>query len=142
MRKNLEKISQPDSSVETRLKPILVDAIDYGIGGARIKLELDIPDGVSFPVDSIQLVHLVRSLVSASASVLEEHGEISVTVWEAGESLEIEVADNGPALDLRPRFLPLAAATLGADLVWQNCPQGGAAVTAVVPRVKPKRSAA
>ena len=143
MRKNAEKFSQSESLGEAEgLKQLLVEAVNRGIGSAMIQLDLDIPEGVSFPVEPTQLTQLVQSLVSASASVLEEHGEISFTVWAAGETLEIEVADNGPALELRPRYLPMAAGTLGAELVWQNCPQGGAAVTVVVPRVKPKRSAA
>lgn len=143
MRINSENFSRAESSVNAEgLKRLLVEAVIRGIGSAVIQLDLDIPDGVCFPVDPTQLTQLVQSLVSASASTLEENGEISFTVWQAGELLEIEVADNGPALESRPRYLPLALGTLGAELVWQNCPQGGAAVTVVVPRVKPKRSAA
>ena len=143
MRKKLEKPERPQEGWESfDLAQSLADAAVAGVGESGLRLELDIPQALCFPADPTSLVQLVYSLVGSAASNLEEDGEITVTAWEAGEALEIEVADNGPAIQSRPRFIPLAVARLGAELVWQNCPQGGAAVTVVVPRVAPKRSVA
>lgn len=143
MRKKIEKLGSAENSTDVSdLSKRLVAAAVRGVGNAHVRLEMDIPAELSFPRDSEKLAQLVQSLVGSAVASLECDGEIAVTAWQAGETLEIEVADSGPAVQDRPRFLPLAVGALGAELVWQNCPQGGAAVTVVVPRVAPKRSAA
>lgn len=146
MRQNQEKNKLAGGDNVCPVSQLVREAVWAGVGDAAIRVELDLPDVIEFPVDPVLFSRLVQSLTRAAAESLQNKansvGEISVTAWQAGETLEIEVADNGPPLDARPRYLPLTAAQLGADLVWQACPQGGAAVTAVITRSAAKRSAA
>jgi signal transduction histidine kinase len=147
MRQNQEKIQLVgDHDIPCRVSRLVREAVWAAIGDAAIRVELDVPERIEFPVDPVLFSRLVQSLTRAAAEALQNKpnsgGEICITAWQAGETLEIEVADNGPPLDDRPRYLPLTAAQLGADLLWQACPQGGSAVTAIISRSAAKRSAA
>lgn len=142
-RKNFEKSGLAENELPRPcLSQLITAAVAVGVGEADIRVELDVPESLTFPVDPAGVSLLVQSLVSSAVACLDSDGEITVTAWQAGELLEIEIADNGPAIQTRPRFIPHVAAALGCQLVWQNCPQGGAAVTVVVPRLVAKRSAA
>lgn len=76
-----------------------------------------------------QVRDLVRALVRQSLQEMEEGGELAITAWSDGERVELEIADTGRSVTLRPMRLPLVAAVIGARMHWQDCPQGGAAVT-------------
>ena len=121
---------------------MIADAAREGIGSRTVKLEVDVPELLVWPASTEAIGTLVGALVRGAVDNLGPGGEILVTAWQRGEVLEIEVADNGPALDSRPQRLPMSAAALGAELVWQNCPQGGAAVTAILTRAERLREAA
>jgi signal transduction histidine kinase len=143
MRENFQKLDlEAKSHSPSKLSQVLIDAVRSATNGIGLEIELDVPAGLDFPVDHDQIRLMVHSLTRAAAKAVEAGGEITLTAWQAGESLEIEVADNGPPLEQRPRYLPMSAAALKAELIWQNCPQGGAAVTAVIARHALKRSAA
>lgn len=124
------------------LRSLLSQAAHDAIGDAPVGLEIDIPAEARFPVDSDRLAALVTAMVRGSLDCLPSVGEIMLTVWPTAGGLEIEVADNGPSVESRPHRLPMVAASLGAELVWQNCPQGGAAVTAKLRRPLALREAA
>lgn len=109
---------------------LLRQAARDAIGAADIHLEIDAPADARCPVDPGCLMELVTAMVRGSIACLPADGEIVLTLWQTESTCEIEVADNGPAIESRPRRLPLAAASLHAEMLWQNCPQGGAAVTA------------
>ena len=143
MRENQEKIPNSEVLAENAgLCRSLAAAVGLGVEGSSVAVELDFPEFIRFPVAEELLCQLVQALVRGAVASFESHGELYVTAWEASDSLEIEVADSGPALEGRPRILPIAAAALNAKLVWQNCPQGGVAVTAMIPRVRAVRFAA
>ena len=111
-------------------------------------VELDIPSHLHCPADGDAIAQLVGTLVGSSleACTESEHGEVPcellITACELGGRVEIEVADNGPAADSRPHRIPLVTAQLNANLFWQDCPQGGVAVTVVIPVSQQVRKAA
>ncbi len=115
------------------------------IAGRKVSLELDVPDDLETTFASASLCQLVESLVRGSMDHLDEQdgrSELSISIWNLGNRLELEVADNGSAIETRPHLFPMIAAAMGIQLLWQNCPQGGAAVTAILPHVAGRREAA
>ena len=126
----------------SRYSTLLREAALAGLGTARPRLEIDLPAGWQSPLDDQVLVTLVRSLVKASIECAEDCGELLITICESDDVVEIEVADDGPPLQERAQRLPMAAAAVGAELVWQDCPQGGVALTAIIPRAQRRRLAA
>lgn len=146
MNQNPKNLKSPLAGGTPPLRTLLCQAARRAIEGAAvsvepISLEFDIPEDAAFPQPQ-QLAELVSALVRGSLDCLPDGGEIMLTFWQASDHCEIEVADNGPAAEARPHRLPMIAAALGAELVWQNCPQGGAAVTARLRRTASIREAA
>lgn len=127
---------------DVSLRPLLTQAARVAVGDSPVRLEFDIPADAQSPVDPECLVELVRAMVRGSLDCLSADGEIMLTFWQTADSCEIEIADNGPAIESRPRRLPMVAASIGAEMLWQNCPQGGAAVTAKLRRPLALRDAA
>lgn len=109
--------------VESVTAPLLI------AHSAPICLEIDIDISVQVPADPARTVDLVKTLVGQAIDEMPEGGDLYVTACETARGLELEVADTGRDIDQRPKNLPLAAAAIGAQVAWQNCPQGGAAVT-------------
>lgn len=100
---------------------------------AAIALETDIQEGIPVPADAVATAELLRTLISQAIEEMPEGGELTVTACETQGGVELEIADTGRQAEHRWQRLPLAAASLGAELSWQNCPQGGAAVTVRFP---------
>jgi hypothetical protein len=106
-------------------------------------LEVDIDAKIDVPADPVATVELVRTLTRQALSVMPDGGDLVVTGCETPAGVELELADTGVDVESRARNLPLAAAAIGAEVRWQNCPQGGGAVTIVFPRrVQSRRRAA
>jgi hypothetical protein len=115
------------------------------IAGRAVSLEWDVPTDLETTFAPESLCQLVESLVRGSMDHLDEQdgtSELSVSIWNLGNRLELEVADNGSSIESRPQRFPLIAASMGVQLLWQNCPQGGAAVTAILPNAAGRREAA
>jgi hypothetical protein len=98
-----------------------------------ICFELNVPIDLMTTADRARLSDLVRSLVLDSLEQMADGGELTVTGCQTAHGVELEIADTGSDIDSRGTQLSLAAATLGCKPQWQNCPQGGAAVTLVLP---------
>ncbi len=96
---------------------------------APIALEMDIDAELAVPADAVQTAELVRTLVNQAIDEMPEGGDLVVTACETAAGVELELADTGGDIQQRAQRLPMAAAAIGARLVWHNCPQGGAAVT-------------
>ncbi len=96
---------------------------------APIALEMDIRADLSVPADPVNTADLVRILVNQATAEMPDGGDLTVTACETARGIELEIADTGGDIGQRAQRLPMAAAAIGAQLVWQNCPQGGAAVT-------------
>jgi len=112
-----------------------------------LRLEIDVPADVDCPLGPKLLTSLLRGMLLSALDGGHENGgheisELLITVCSLGETFEVEVADDGPALQLRQQRFPMIAATAGAELIWQDCPQGGVAVTAVMRRQIHRRIAA
>lgn len=110
--------------------------------------ELDISPHLQAPGDAETIAQLVGTLIDSALEACADDDqcvgpcELLITACELDGRVEIEVADNGPAVEYRPRRIPLVTAQLNANLFWQDCPQGGVAVTAVIPKSQQARKAA
>lgn len=109
---------------------------------APICFELDMPVDLMTTADRGRLGDLVTSLVRESLEQMPDGGELTVTGCQTGHGVELEIADTGSDVESRGNRLSLAAAALGCKPQWQNCPQGGAAVTLVLPFSDTVRKAA
>lgn len=98
---------------------------------APIALEMDIDGALSVPADAVRTADLIRTLVNQAIDEMPDGGDLTVTACQTARGIELEVADTGGDIQQRAQRLPMAAAAIGAKLSWQNCPQGGAAVTVV-----------
>ena len=114
--------------VETVIGQILIQC------KAPICLELDIDTAIEVPADPERIVSLLETLVAQSLEQMEGGGDLTVTAYQSPVEVELELADTGCDVEKRPKRLPIVAATIGASLSWQNCPQGGGAVTIRFPR--------
>jgi hypothetical protein len=100
---------------------------------APVCFELNVPIDLMTTADRSRLSDLVGSLVRSSLTQMPEGGELTVTGCMTANGVELEIADTGSDVESRSHQLSLAAAALGCKPQWQNCPQGGAAVTIVLP---------
>ena len=96
---------------------------------APVCLELDVDASLGIPADPQQTADLIRSLVNQALSEIPDGGDLMVTSCHSSGNIELEIADSGCDIQDRSQRLPMAAAAIGAELNWQNCPQGGGAVT-------------
>ena len=97
-------------------------------------LEVDIDTEMGIPADPTHTVDLIGALVKQALAQMPESGELSITAVETAAGIELELADTGARVESRPTSLPMAAAAIGAQVTWQNCPQGGAAATIIFAR--------
>ena len=109
--------------VETVTAPLLVQH------AAPVCMEVDIDSDLGIPADATQTAELIRTLVTQALAEMPEGGDLNITACETERGIELEFADNGCDVKERAQSLPLVAAAIGAKLNWQNCPQGGGAVT-------------
>ncbi len=109
--------------VESVIAPLLIEH------SAAVCLEVEIDAEIGVPADANRTVDLIRALVSQSLDEMPDGGDLTVTACETHHGVELELADTGCGVESRVTRLPLAAAAIGAGVKWQNCPQGGAAVT-------------
>ena len=109
--------------VESVTAPLLIEHT------APICLEIDIDMSLEVPADPGRTVELLKTLVGQSLAEMPKGGDLSITAVETSHGVELELADTGCDIQDRATRLPLAAAAIGAQVTWQNCPQGGAAVT-------------
>ncbi len=103
---------------------------------ARICLEVDIDMDLRVNFDSASLSQLIDSLVRQALIEMPTGGELTITACETLTGVELEIADTGQDVNLRACKLPMIAASMAAEMEWQNCPQGGGAVTARLPRYR------
>ena len=109
---------------------------------APIVFELTIALDLMTTAHRGHLSQLVESLVSDSLREMPEGGELTVSGCQTANGVELEIADTGSDAEHRSRVLSISAASLGCKPHWQNCPQGGAAVTIVLPFSNIARKAA
>jgi hypothetical protein len=100
---------------------------------APVCLELDIELELPVPSDSQRTADLITALSQQALQAMPDGGDLMITACETDAGIELEIADSGIDVANRERHLPIAAAAINADLTWQNCPQGGVAVTILFP---------
>ncbi len=120
---NPESCSCLAALIETVIGPLLI------AHEAPVCLELDVPTELPIPADPKQTAQLLESLVQQSLVQMADGGDLMIMACRTASGIEMELADSGADIDHRPCSLPLPAAAIGANLRWQNVPQGGAAVT-------------
>ncbi len=109
--------------VESVIAPLLIQH------ASPVCLELDIDTALPVPADASKTVELLKTLVSQSLLEMPEGGDLMVTACETPAGIELELADTGCDVGEREKRFPMSAAAIGAAVTWQNCPQGGGAVT-------------
>ncbi|QDV65885.1 histidine kinase [Crateriforma conspicua] len=124
----------PGASVSLALLVETVTAPMLMAHPAPVCLEVDIDPSIPVPADPALTTRVVRSIASQVLAELDAGGDLMITACQTDSAVELEIADDGPDIDKRSRSIPIAVAEAGAKLNWQNCPQGGAAVTIVFPR--------
>ncbi len=105
-------------------------------------VEIDCPSNIGIPGPLKPTTDLVDALVAQASRQMEDAGELTVIAWESADVCELEVSDSGADIEHRDCSAPIACTLAGADLIWQNCPQGGAAVTARFEKRLSQRKAA
>lgn len=113
--------------VETVASPLLMSH------PAPVCLEVEIDPAIQLPVDGPLFCQLIDSLIRQSLAEMPRGGELTVTGCQTVTGVDLEIADSGQEVSQRACKLPMVAASMSADIRWQNCPQGGAAVTVSIP---------
>lgn len=109
---------------------------------SRVLLEVDLSIGLMTTADNEQLKSLISTLIVSSLREMPNGGELTISACQTAHGVELEIADTGSDAESRNSLLPFSAAALGCKPHWQNCPQGGAAVTIVLPFSNAVRKAA
>lgn len=108
----------------------------------RFLVDIDIPGEIPIPAPLFPLTELVTALIQRATGSMEPGGEIAFVGWESAEACELEIADTGHGVIQRDCQLPPSSPLANADLRWQDCPQGGAAVTLRFAKRQSSRQAA
>lgn len=121
-------------AAEVPLLEVLQRTTSQRLEGVRCRVDYDIPATIRTPGPTAAIDQLVGALIDGAVSEAgDEPLELLITACPIGNTVEIEIADNGPPLASRTKRIPWSAAPLRAHLYWQDCPQGGVAVTAIIP---------
>ncbi len=108
-------------------------------GSLTIDVEIDSCCPVPGPIEAVR--EALDCLVRQAVSEMDE-GELSLIAWQGDSYLELEIADTGRPCEQRSVIIPLAVARLGCQLIRQNVPQGGTAVTLRFPLARLNAEAA
>lgn len=92
-------------------------------------VEVDIPEDIGIPAPPVPLVELITALVQQASLQMRSGGEMTFIGWESDNTCELEIADSGRDVHQRRCEVPRAIQATGGQVKWNNCPQGGAAVT-------------
>ncbi|MCD0459194.1 HAMP domain-containing histidine kinase [Roseiconus lacunae] len=113
--------------VESVTAPLLIEH------AAPVCLEVDIDVELPVPCDNTRAADLITTLSRQALNAMPDGGDLMITACKTASGIELEIADSGIETDERERSIPIAAAAVGAELKWMNCPQGGIAVTICFP---------
>ncbi len=113
----------------------------------RIRWAIDCPPDLLAPADPPSIRSTVTRLIEHAIDRMMRGGDLDIVVVSTPRGIEIEVADTGPTPAVRPagavQFLPRSRSLPpGSFLEYEDCPQGGWAVTWVLPAARALRAAA
>jgi len=138
------KRQEPKLSTNTSLA-VLVECVALPLlrrHPGRVCYESNIDLELMTTASPDHLRSLIESLVKDSLDQMPDDGELTVSGCITANGVELEIADTGSDAQHRGQSLSIFAAALGCKPHWQNCPQGGAAVTIVLPFNNAARKAA
>ena len=99
---------------------------------APICFEMEIDVKLGLPADPEAVARVASSLIRQAVQEMPDGGELAITAVENPQGgVELEIADTGNDVALRPRNHPMAIASIEAELQWLDCPQGGGCVTVI-----------
>jgi signal transduction histidine kinase len=136
--------------------PTIGDLVATAVAAARrdapaVRFDCDIDPQLARCGDPQPLAGLLAAVMQqavAAAVVPDPHSdlpplcEVVVTAVDAGNAVEIEVADSGAARAVVAADLETMAARLGGSIVVAACPEGGTAITLRLPRRRARGMAA
>ncbi|MEZ6088271.1 MAG: ATPase [Pirellulaceae bacterium] len=129
-----------------RIPTTLAEVVHQVIDDLRLEnkyfVEVDIPDDIGIPAPSVALSEWITALVKQASDQMRNGGELTFIGWESEQTCELEIADSGRDLRHRNCEVPRAVQLAGGNLRWNNCPQGGVAVTLSIPKRYAQRQAA
>lgn len=99
----------------------------------RIDVEIDVDSAIGCPCSADALTQLIGGTLRQALAEMDD-GELSIIAWAGPSALELKIADSGGPLSERAVTTSLLAARMGTDVIRQDCPQGGVAVTFCFPR--------
>ena len=113
--------------VESVTAPLLIQH------DAPVCLEMDVDVSLPIPCDNQRTADLITTLCLQALAAMPDGGDLTITACDSAGGIELEIADCGGDVSTRERHIPFAAAAIDAQLKWENCPQGGVAVTIQFP---------
>jgi hypothetical protein len=100
---------------------------------APIFLEMHIPLQLKVVTEKSRIEEILKTLVIESLTRMPNGGELSITTFQTQQGTELEIADTS---DIFPRphvKLSTSAKFADCNLHYHPCPQGGLAVTLILP---------
>jgi signal transduction histidine kinase len=146
---------RPRGLIESIVEEVLAKRRDQPVGPRGCSVTIDVADRHVLQVDPTAIRAILTQLVSAAldnaartqAGEMPAEREVVVTSVEYADTIEIEVADSGPAAphadsaNVAQALQPLLE-QVGGRLTAAACPEGGRALTLSLPHRRLRRRAA
>lgn len=143
---------RPRGLIESIVEEVLATRRDLPVGPRGCSITIDVADRHVLQVDPTAIRAILTQLVSAAldnaartqAGEVPVEREVVITSVEYTDTIEIEVADSGPAAlltDVEPAVQSLLE-QVGGRLTAAACPEGGRALTLRLPHRRLRRRAA
>jgi signal transduction histidine kinase len=146
---------RPRGLIESIVEEVLAERRELPVGPRGCSITIDVADRHVLQVDPAAIREILTCLVSAAldnaartqAGETPVEREVVVTSVEYADTIEIEVADSGPAAPqadaapVEPSVQPLLD-QVGGRLTAAACPEGGRALTLQLPHRRLRRRAA
>ena len=143
------------------LRPLIEELVEQvatagdRVGGVAPRVEIDVDPAHVVDADPVITRRTLRSLIEAAIDAAAHRGrpsdgpplhEVVITSVLRPDALDIEIADSGDAsphpLDITLAAARAAVVRIGGEVRMDGCPEGGRAVTVVLPRRPARRLAA
>jgi signal transduction histidine kinase len=148
--------------VLARLVAEIVESMRERTKKQQVTVEVSVPQTLTAEGDRRMLGTAVRNLAANALSTMPKGGQLVITAVTTPKGVELEVADSGPGLlenELARAFAPLrnvtngvsglelaiaehVAAAHGGQATVRNCPEGGTALTLLIPHRRTQEAAA
>lgn len=146
---------RPRGLIESIVEEVLAARCDLPVGPRGCSITIDVADRHVLQVDPTAIRALLTQLVSAAlhnadrtqSGEMPAEREVVITSIEYADTIEIEVADSGPAAPHADsgavaRSVQSLLEQVGGRLTAAACPEGGRALTLSLPHRRLRRRAA